>query len=189
VKFKFDHFSFLAPLYERFIPPRNPENIIALANLTGKETVLDAGGGTGRVSQFLVGMASQIMVADQSFGMLQEARSKEKLQLICSETEDLPVANNTFDRIIMVDAFHHVGNQEKSAQELWRVLKSSGRIIIEEPNIRSLGVKFIALAERLFLMRSHFSPPQKIAEMFRSHNAKVKVEVNGSTSWIIVDKV
>ena len=188
MKFKFDHFSFLAPLYERFIPPRNPEKIIALANLTGKENVLDAGGGTGRVSQFLVGMAGQIVVADQSYEMLQQARRKEKLWLVCSETEDLPLANNTFDRIIMVDALHHVENQGKTTQELWRILKPGGCIIIEEPNIQSLGVKLIALAERLFLMRSHFSPHQKIAEMFRSPKAKVKVEADGSTARIIVGK-
>ena len=188
MKFNFDHFSFLAPLYERFIPPRNPEKIIALAKLTGKETVLDAGGGTGRVSQFLVGMADQIVVADQSYGMLQQARRKEKLWLVCSETEDLPLANKTFDRIIMVDALHHVENQGKTTLELWRVLKPGGLMVIEEPNIRSLGVKLIALAERLFFMRSHFSPPQKIAEMFQSPNAKVKVEVEGSTARIIVGK-
>jgi len=183
-----DHFGFLAPFYERFIPPRIPENIIALVNLTGMEIVLDAGGGTGRVSQFLVGKAVQIVVADQSFGMLQEARTKNGLQLICSETEDLPLANNTFDRIIMVDALHHVGNQGKTTRELWRVLKAGGRIVIEEPNIQSFGVRLIAFAERLFLMRSHFLSPVQIANMFRFHRAQVKVEVDGSTSWILVGK-
>jgi demethylmenaquinone methyltransferase/2-methoxy-6-polyprenyl-1,4-benzoquinol methylase len=188
LKLKLDHFTFLAPFYERFIPPRVPEKIIALANLTGKETVLDAGGGTGRVSQFLIGKAEQIVVADQSFGMLQEARSKEKLQLICSETEDLPVANYAFDRIIMVDALHHVGSQEKTIRELWRVLKSGGLIIIEEPNIHSIGVRLIAFAEKLFLMRSHFLSPGQIACLFSFPNGQVRVEVEGSTSWIIVGK-
>jgi ubiquinone/menaquinone biosynthesis C-methylase UbiE len=189
VKFNFDHFNFLAPLYERFIPPRIPEKIITLSKLTGKETVLDAGGGTGRVSQFLVGNADQIVVADQSYGMLQQARRKEKLWLTCSKTEDLPLAKNTFDRVIMVDALHHVENQGKTTLELWRVVKPGGRIIIEEPNIRSLGVKVIAFAERLFLMRSHFLSPEQIARMFRIPHAHVKVEVDGFTSWIIVDKV
>jgi ubiquinone/menaquinone biosynthesis C-methylase UbiE len=188
VKSKFDHFSFLAPFYERFIPPRNPEKIISLAILTGKETVLDAGGGTGRVSQFLVGMADHIVVADQSFGMLQQVRKKEKLWSICSDTEDLPLGDNSIDRIIMVDALHHVENQGKTALEFWRVLKTGGRIIIEEPNIRSLSVKFIALVEKISQMRSHFISPQIIAGLFRSPNAKVNVESQGSTAWIIVEK-
>ena len=188
MKHKFDHFHFLAPFYERFIPPRNPEKIIALANLTGKETVLDAGGGTGRVSQFLVGIAGQIVVADQSYGMLQQAQRKEKLWLVCSETEDLPLANNSFDRIIMVDALHHVENQGKTTLELWRVLKPGGLMVIEEPNIRSLDVKLIALVERLFLMRSHFLSPIQITSMFHIPHAQVTIEVDGSTSWIIVKK-
>ena len=188
MKIKFDHFSFLAPLYEHFILPRNPKEIIAFSNLTGTETVLDAGGGTGRVAQFMTDKVKKILVADQSYKMLQEAQAKVELWEVCSETEDIPLANNTFDRIIMVDALHHVENKGKTTLELWRVLKPGGRIIIEEPNIRAFGVKLIAIAEKLFLMRSHFSSPQQIAEMFQFPNAKVKVEVEGSTSWIIVKK-
>ncbi len=188
MRINFDHFSILAPLYEHFIPSRTPEKIISLANFTGKENVLDAGGGTGRVSQYLRSKVAQIVVADESIGMLREAQKKAGLQPVLSFTENLPFQNNSFDRIILVDAFHHVADQLKTSEELWRILKLGGLLIIEEPDIHALGVKFIALAEKLMLMRSHFSPPQKIAEIFRSQNAKSKVEVHGSTSWIVVRK-
>jgi ubiquinone/menaquinone biosynthesis C-methylase UbiE len=184
-----DHFGLLAPVYEFFIRPKDPEKLWSLADIPSNGIVLDAGGGTGRVSQYLHGKAAQIVVADESFGMLREPQKKVGLQPVRSLTEVLPFRKETFDCIIMVDALHHVADQVKTTEELWRVLKAGGRIIIQEPNIQSFGVRLIAITEKLFLMRSHFSPPQKITEMFRSHNAKVKVEVDGSTSWIVVDKV
>ena len=66
----FDHFDVLAPIYETFIQPKDPEEIIALANLPTSGALLDAGGGTGRVSQFFHDQAKTVVVADLSYEML-----------------------------------------------------------------------------------------------------------------------
>lgn len=185
----FDHFGALAPFYERFITPRIPEKLLALADLPEDAIVLDAGGGTGRVAQFLRDRAAIVYVADQSLQMLREAQKKEGLQTVCSHTERMPFSGDTFDRIIMVDALHHVANQAATTEELWRILKPGGRIVIEEPDIRSFGVKLIALAEKLALMRSHFLTPSQIAGLFGYPNTRVQVEDGGSTTWIVIEKI
>lgn len=187
-KTRLGHFSIIAPYYERFIHPKYPETLISVTNLTGKETLLDAGGGTGRVSQFMIGKAKQIIVVDESFEMVQEAKRKEPLRAICSITEHLPLKSNSFDRIIMVDAFHHVADQKKTTQELWRVLKPGGKLVVEEPDIRFINVKLIAFAEKLIGMRSHFIPPPKMREMFRFKNCHVEIQNYGFTAWIIAEK-
>ena len=89
----------------------------------------------------------------------------------------------------MVDALHHVASQVTTAQELWRILKPGGRMVIEEPNIQVFGVKLIALAEKLALMRSHFLSQTQIAGLFQSPDARVRVEDGGSTIWIVVEKM
>jgi ubiquinone/menaquinone biosynthesis C-methylase UbiE len=183
-----DHFGLLAPFYEFFIRPKDPEKMRSLVHLPANGIVLDAGGGTGRVSQYLRSKAAQIVVADISFEMLREAQKKDGLQPVLSYTEDLPFKNDTFDCIIMVDALHHVSDQLKTAEELWRILKPGGGLIIEEPNIHSLGVKFIALAEKLALMRSHFLSPQQILGLFQGKSSMVRVELEDALAWIIVEK-
>ena len=40
----------------------------------------------------------------------------------------------SFERVIMVDALHHVYNHARAAAELWRFVKPGGRIVIEEEN-------------------------------------------------------
>jgi ubiquinone/menaquinone biosynthesis C-methylase UbiE len=183
-----DHFGWLAPFYEIFIHPSEPEKLLSLAHLPADGIVLDAGGGTGRVAQYLRGKVSQVIVADASFKMLREAKKKEGLQTVLAFTETLPFKNDTFDCIIMVDALHHVANQLQTSEELWRILKPGGRLIIEEPDIHSLGVKFIALAEKLALMRSHFLSPQQIIHLFQGKPSVVRIVSEGALAWIIVEK-
>ncbi len=149
---------------------------------------MDAGGGTGRVSQFLHNQPARILIADQSMDMLRQAHQKEGLQPVRSEIEHMPFPAKYFDRIIMVDALHHMANQIYTVQELWRILQPGGRIVIEEPDIRSWEVKLIALGEKLALMRSHFLSPPQIADLFCFPGASARVESDGSTSWIVVDK-
>ena len=172
-----------------FIPPEIPERLISLVNLPAGGIVLDAGGGTGRVAQFFRNQAAQVVVADQTIKMLREAQKKEGIQPLCTDVERMPFDNNSFDRSIMVYALHHVANQVQTAWELWRILKPGGWIVIEEPNIRSFGVKLIALFEKAALMRSHFLSPMQIADLFRMHDAHVQIEGEDSSSaWIVVAK-
>jgi hypothetical protein len=40
----FDHFDFLAPIYETFIPPKDPQEMWKIADLPASGALLDAGG-------------------------------------------------------------------------------------------------------------------------------------------------
>lgn len=184
----FDHFEFIAPFYERFIPLREPEQMIELLGLPVDGPLLDAGGGTGRVSQALKRILPQVVVVDLSHGMLQQAVARHDLQSVRSHTEFLPFPDQTFSRVIMVDALHHVCSHEQTASELWRVLRPGGRLIIEEPDVRVFSVKLVALAEKLALMRSHFISPPRIMALFPSEGAVKYIQQEGFNAWVIVDK-
>jgi demethylmenaquinone methyltransferase/2-methoxy-6-polyprenyl-1,4-benzoquinol methylase len=180
---KFDHFDFIAPLYHRVGVYSNFETMMACADLPTTGRLLDAGGGTGRVANALRDHAKQIVVADASLGMLRYASAVAGIQSAVALSERLPFPNESFDRVIMVDALHHVFHQEKTARELFRMLKPRGKIVIEEPDISIFGVKLIALAEKLLLMRSRFLSPDQIAQLFEA--GQTSIHRKDSTAWVV----
>ena len=180
------HFNLIARFYDRAIPFVRLEQMLKVLDLPYAGSLLDAGGGTGRVAEALRPHVGWIVVADVSRGMLAEARQKD-LSATSTATEHLPFPDCAFDRVLMVDALHHVLDQAETIRELYRVLKVGGRLVIEEPDFRTFAVKMIAVAEKLALMRSHFLAPPRIASLFPSE-AKVRVEAEENTAWVIAEK-
>lgn len=185
----FDHFGFLAPFYDHVIHLRQPERIIEYAGLPVNGSLLDAGGGTGRITQALKGYANPLVVADLSVEMLSQTMKKGDLQSVCSLSEKLPFGDESFERVIMVDAMHHVIDQPATAAELWRVLKPGGRLVIEEPDIRNWQVKLVALGEKLALMRSHFLTVERISELFPQPEAQTRIYREDFNAWVVIEKV
>ena len=180
------HFDLIAPWYERFIHPQHPQELLAALQLSPEHRVLDIGGGTGRVAQFLQ-PARLIVVVDISTGMLRLARKKPGLAPTAARAEALPFPNGTFERAVMVDALHHLFDQRDAVTEMWRVLRPGGRMVIEEPDLGHPAVKLIALWEKAMLMRSHFLYPEAIADLLPPE-ARVTITRAKGVAHIIADK-
>ena len=179
-----DHFDIIAPIYAR-VTYSSLDRMRELAGLPVQGRLLDIGGGTGRVASALLEDVQEVVIADVSRGMLNQT-DRPALKPVCAHSEYLPFPDDFFERVIMVDALHHVIDQSISASEMFRVLKPGGRIVIEEPDIRTFGVKMIALAEKLLLMRSHFLAPAQIASLFRSGEKSIISE--DSSAWVVISK-
>jgi len=183
-----DHFSLLAPIYERLIPPPDPADLSALLDLTPDCELLDAAGGTGRVSATFATAIRRTVVCDTSASMLQEAQRKG-LETVQSEVESLPFADATFDRVLLVDAFHHLRDQRQALGELMRVLRPAGRLVIEEPDIRRPLVKLAAFLEKACLMRSNFVGPEEMAAQVANLHAHASIALRDLLRvWLVVTK-
>ena len=99
-----DHFDLIAPIYDRVIGRPNPARWHDLLRLPTDGWMLDAGGGTGRVSSELRALVGQLVISDLSQQMLNQAQAKGNLSPVLAYVEQLPFPEESFDRILVVDA-------------------------------------------------------------------------------------
>lgn len=104
-------------------------------------SLLDLACGTGDFSIASAKMISGIMVTgvDLSEGMLEVMKKKveaeglsDRISMSVGDGENLPFEDNTFDRISIAFGIRNFENREKGLQEMLRVLKPGGRLVILE---------------------------------------------------------
>jgi len=179
------HFDLIARFYDRVIGVPDSDRLAGYLALEPDLTLLDAGGGTGRVAEYLRPLCRRVVVSDLSLPMLEQARQKNGLLPLAAHVERLPFADGTFERIVVVDALHHFCNREEALADLTRVLAPGGIMVIEEPDITRIAVKLLALAENLALMGSRFLRGEKIAAILEKRGLTARIERNGHVMWII----
>lgn len=183
------HFDLAAPVYDRILGRLDMNGLYSLLKLPVEGALLDAGGGTGRVSFPIRSMAGQVFISDLSHAMLRRARYKGDMHALQAHAERLPFTDNTFERILVVDALHHFCDQEAAIRDLLRVLRTGGRLVIEEPDINRLPVKIIAIMEKLAFMRSHFLSAVQIARIVGKTGYRARTQTgHPASAWVIVDK-
>lgn len=113
--------------------------------LSSKMKILDCSCGTGELLARLKGKA-ELYGIDFSEKMLEEARKKLGTGVVLKKTDvhNLPFPDNHFDVVISTEAFHHYYNQPKALQEMKRVVKKEGKVIIVDINF------FLHSIHRLF---------------------------------------
>ncbi len=184
----FDHFNLLGPVYDLVFGRRTDHDMVDFAKVEPGHKLLDVGGGTGRVAVLFDKFPEDVLIVDAAMGMLKQAQEKE-LQTVNGSSEHLPLSAGTFDRVIMVDALHHVKDQVETLNETWRVLAPGGRLVIEEPDIRNFWVKLIALGEKIALMRSRFLPVERILEICQFDDREsIQLTRKNGIAWIIITK-
>src|SRR5512136_915317 len=170
------HFDFLAPIYDRVIAPPEAAPLRQRLRLPAAGRLLDAGGGTGRIAALMRPLVEQVVICDLSDGMLHAGRARCDCRRLQGYAERLPFSDASFERVLVVDALHHFGDQRAAVGELWRVLKPGGRLVIEEPDITFRGPRLVQLAEKLALMGSHFCNPATLGAMVSACGSPAQVE-------------
>lgn len=113
------------------------DTIINMLNLKDTDTILDVAGGTGepglKIAQIVEN--GQVVVIDQSEGMLSVAREKIKMQKVrnlvieIAEVSSLPFPDNIFDAVSCRFGFMFFPDMLLATKEIRRVLKPGGKIV------------------------------------------------------------
>lgn len=141
----------------------------------GCERVLDGGCAFGYGTAPLAAKAKIVYGCDPSPDLIARARANcPGVEFEICPLEKTPYASESFDAITLTDVLEHVADETAALDELFRVLKPGGRLIITTPHKGLFGfmdpdnyawhlrTRFPRLFRRLFRMKHGRDPVSKV---------------------------
>lgn len=176
-------FDRLAWLYDAVMPAADPTPLrSALATVDGTvETVIDIGGGSGRAATAL---DEDAVVLDASRGMLNRAQRKG-LEGIQGDAGRLPLQDGVADAVVIVDAFHHFPEGPRTLEEVYRVLRPGGVLVIREFDPGTIRGRVTEVGEALLRFGSTFYRPDALRDVMSAAGFEVTVPTRGFSYTVL----
>lgn len=154
--------------YDRFIDLFNlnkMHEIKKLLKLKGNEIIADFGGGTGRLAEYLSESCKTVYVLDESEGMLSRIKKKENITPIQGDILKTNFYDNSIDIIILNDVLHHIENQKQLIDEIFRVLKNKGSLVIVDFEKTHYKTKLLKSFEYILFGKLYFKTRKEVLEL------------------------
>ena len=129
----------VSPLYDVFETVYNGKVFngtgkIVAAMIEPTDVVLECACGTGAISKFIAPVCKKLLATDYSAGMLKQAARKcrkyPNVLIRKADITDIKCRDDRFDKVVAGNVIHLLPEPEKALQELERVVKPGGLIII-----------------------------------------------------------
>ncbi len=117
-----------------------PENVVALLDLKGAETVVDYGAGTGLytipVARALT--TGRVLAVDEHAELLEYITAKAaaaglppgRLVRVHTRENRVPLGDGAADRVLLLNVLHHIWDEPAATGEIVRVLAPGGRLVV-----------------------------------------------------------
>jgi ubiquinone/menaquinone biosynthesis C-methylase UbiE len=133
--------------FNRIYDKKKRDTIKIINELQDIKTIIDAGGGMGRLSLDLAkNKKNRIVLSDLSIDMLKLAEKYSEnltnINIVNTDAHHLPFRNNSFDVVVGLDIFCHLKYPKNALHEFYRVLTNQGTLIIDSTNSNPLWTLF-----------------------------------------------
>ncbi len=145
-----------------------------------RETILELGAGTGRITELLTANGWRIFPTDISKAMLTQLEQKKHLphpRLITGQT--LPFKNRAFDHVIAIRVIWHILNEKKRENFFREAVRASKKSVIMDfthnakysnPFIRYILLKI----NPAFFIQSHYFSEREIYALARKYHVAIE---------------
>ncbi len=163
--------------YRRYKLQRDRDLATELLKPSDGSRVLEVGCGYGRISDVLLKSAKiQLIGVDYSESMVRECKKtlNDRFVACLCDAAQLPFQDGSFDAVLCSGVLMHLEDQRLAMNELCRVLRPGGRLVVSSNNLLSpLALPVILWVLLKSRARQVFKPPW----FYTSYLAKLGIEV------------
>lgn len=174
-----------------------------LPDMAGKK-VLDVGCGNGWILSQIAKTGMKLYGIDLTMKSIELSKARFRNagiggQFACASAEDLPFPDNTFDSVVSLGVIHHTPRTERCAEEIIRVCKPGGKVLIavyyENLLLKKwffpltqlflwiLGRKDMAKISRQEFVNRYDGPDNPLGKIYDLYHAKKLVTGLEHLSW------
>lgn len=170
----FDRF---ATVYDRLRGPVGRSRLEPALALADREVsrVLDIGGGSG---QGVRALDADGIVVDAAPGMCRRAQ-RRGVPAVRGDGARLPIADESVDAVLVLDALHHMADQEGVIEESARVLAPGGVLVVLEYDPTTVPGRLLVAGEHLVGFDSSFFAPGDLESLVRRVGLEASVPRTG----------
>lgn len=167
----YDSFMKLFKLYK-------VNDIREVLNLKGRETIVDIGGGTGYLAKHLYNDCDKIYVLDESKKMLSRIKKEDNIMPLLGNALSTDFEQGSIDVVILSDVLHHIKDQIRLMEEINRILKCGGRLLIMDFEKNHFKTKMLRLFEFIVFgklyYKTHSQAINLLKKYFKIEQDKIK---------------
>jgi ubiquinone/menaquinone biosynthesis C-methylase UbiE len=150
-------------------------------DFTPDDILLDVGGNTGKITEVYARDCKEIVVLEPKHAVVEYGRKyRPHIKFVEGEAENIPSPGQSFDKVVASASFHHFPHQDRGLEEMKRVLKPNGKMIIMEIDPNTRKGKCLKICEGMLHTGARFYEPLQLRKKVEEHGLKV-LSLNSTT--------
>jgi ubiquinone/menaquinone biosynthesis C-methylase UbiE len=143
-------------------------------DITPGNILLDVGGNTGKITQVYGRDCKEIVVLDPKHAAVEYGRTYlPHIKFVEGGAENIPSPGEYFDKVVASASFHHFPHPDRGLEEMKRVLKPNGKMIIMEIDPNTGSGKWLKICEGMLHTGAKFYDPLQLRKKVEEHGLRV----------------
>lgn len=143
-------------------------------DITPGDILLDVGGNTGKITQIYAKDCKEIVILEPKQAVVEYGRTyRPHIQFVKRGAENIPLPGEYFDKVVASASFHHFLNQDRGIDEMKRVLKPNGKMIIMEIDPNTRRGRRLKICESIFHTGAKLYEPHQLRKEVEDHGLEV----------------